>query len=78
MIWNKLIKREVFLKAYEIFKNQIYHEKWNYHEDNIWSTLVYKYANSMICINKVIYLYIVIIILQPFNLLFSQTNMNLK
>ena len=53
LIWNKLIKREVFLKAYEIFKNQIYFEKWNYHEDNIWSILVYRYANSMICINKI-------------------------
>ena len=57
LIWNKLIKREILIKAYKTFKNKIYHEKWNYHEDNIWSILIYKYANSMMCINKLIYNY---------------------
>lgn len=57
LIWNKLIKRNLFLKAYESFKNKIYNEKWNYHEDNIWSILIYKYANSMKCTNKVVYKY---------------------
>lgn len=57
LIWNKLIKREIFLKAYEIFKQKIYGEKWNYHEDNIWSILVHKYAKTMKCINKLIYIY---------------------
>ena len=36
-IWNKLIKREIFLKAYQMFKDEIYNGKWNYFEDNIWS-----------------------------------------
>ena len=57
LIWNKLIKRELLLKAYQVFKKTIYHDKWNYHEDNIWSLLIYKYAKSMICIKKVIYIY---------------------
>ena len=57
LLWNKLIKRDIFLKAYEIFKEKIYGEKWNYHEDNIWSILVHKYAKSMKCINKLIYVY---------------------
>ena len=56
-IWNKLVKKELFLKAYEIFKPKIYGEKWNYGEDEIWSILVNKYAKSMICINKLIYIY---------------------
>ena len=57
LIWNKFIKRKIMLKAYEIFKNKVYSQKWNYHEDNIWSILVYKYSNSMLCINNTIYLY---------------------
>ena len=57
LIWNKLIKRDIFLKAYEYFKEKIYGEKWNYHEDNIWSILVHKYAKTMKCINKLIYIY---------------------
>ncbi len=56
-ITNKLIKRELFENAYKIYKNYIYGEKWNYYEDNIWSILVYKYANSSIFINKIIYYY---------------------
>ena len=48
MITNKLIKREIFLEAYEEFKDEIYNGKWNYHEDNIWSILVniYNYHND--------------------------------
>ena len=57
LIWNKLIKREVFLKAYEVFKKEIYDKKWNYFEDDIWSILVNKYAKSKICTNKLIYIY---------------------
>ena len=30
LIWNKIVKREIYLKAYEIFKEKIYEEKWNY------------------------------------------------
>ena len=57
LIWNKLVKKEIYLQAYNIFKQKIYNEKWNYHEDNIWSILVNKYAQKMICINKLIYIY---------------------
>ena len=57
LIWNKLVKRDLFIKAYEEFKDKIYGEKWNYHEDNIWSILVNKYAKSKVCLNKVIYIY---------------------
>lgn len=57
LIWNKLIKKDIYLKAYEVFKEKVYSDKWNYHEDNIWSILVHKYANSLICIKKIIYIY---------------------
>ena len=57
LLWNKLVKRELMLKAYELFKNEIYSEKWNYGEDNIWSIIINKYARSMLCINKIIYIY---------------------
>ena len=56
-IVNKLIKREIFLKAYNLFKKYIYSNKWNYHEDNIWSFLVHKVASSKICVRKIIYVY---------------------
>ena len=45
------------MKAYEIFKEQIYAEKWNYSEDEIWSALIYRYAKSMLCVEKIIYIY---------------------
>ncbi len=57
LITNKLIKRSLFLKAYRKFKKKIYQGKWNYGEDEVWSILVNKYANSMICIKKVIFIY---------------------
>jgi len=57
LIVNKLIKRELFLKVYELFMSQAYKKFWNYHEDNIWSILVNKYANSKICTKKVVYFY---------------------
>ena len=57
LLWNKLVKRKLMLKAYELFKNKIFSEKWNYGEDSIWSILINKYAKSMICLNKTIYLY---------------------
>ena len=37
--------------------SKIYKKFWNYHEDNIWSILINKYANSKICTKKVIYFY---------------------
>ena len=45
------------LKSYEYFKSNIYSDKWNYGEDTIWSVLINKYAKSMICIRKTIYIY---------------------
>ena len=57
LIWNKLIKKRIFMKAYNTFKEKIYGEKWNYGEDEIWSILVNKYARSKICIGKTIYIY---------------------
>ena len=41
LIWNKLIKKELYLYVYELFKKEIYNKKWNYHEDNIWSILTF-------------------------------------
>ena len=57
LITNKLIKRELFKKAYILFKEKIYGEKWNYAEDEIWSCLINKLANSKICVEKAIYIY---------------------
>ena len=57
LITNKLIKREILLKAYDAFKSRIYGEKWNYGEDEIWSILVNKFSNSMICVSKNIFFY---------------------
>ena len=57
LITNKLIKREILYKAYELFYSYIYRDKWNYHEDNIWSILVHKLAASKLCIKKLIYIY---------------------
>lgn len=56
-ITNKLIKRELFENAYKLFKKYIFWKKWNYYEDNIWSILIYKYANTSMFINKIIYIY---------------------
>ena len=57
LIWNKLVKKELFIKVYDLFISQIYKMYWNYHEDNIWSILLNKYANSMLCVRKIIYIY---------------------
>ena len=57
VFWNKLIKKNIIIKAYKIFKEKINSVKWNFHEDNIWSILIHKYAKSMICVKKVIYDY---------------------
>ena len=57
LIWNKFIKKSLFRKAYKLFEKKIYTERWNYHEDNIWSLLINKYSQSMLCTNKLIYIY---------------------
>lgn len=56
-ITNKLIKSELLKYIYKIFEKKINGDKWNYHEDNIWSILIHKYANSSINLNKIIYYY---------------------
>ena len=45
LLWNKLVKRTLMLKAYELFKIKIFSEKWNYREDNkmIFGVLINKY-----------------------------------
>ena len=58
LIWNKLIKKEIYFKSFSFFAKYIYSDKkWNYHEDNIWSILVNKFARSKLCVNKIIYKY---------------------
>ena len=57
LIVNKLIKKEIFLSAYEEFKYKIYNGKWNYFEDDIWNILVNRFAKSRICINRLVYIY---------------------
>ena len=57
LIWNKIIKKEIYLKAYETYKNKIYGEKINYADDEVWSGLVNKYANSKKCVNRFVYIY---------------------
>ena len=56
-IWNKLIKKEIYLSAYEDFKDEIYNGKWNYFEDDIWNILVHRYAKSKKCVDKLVYIY---------------------
>lgn len=57
VLWNKIIERNLLRKVYKLFETHIYSNKWNYGEDTIWSLLINKYAKSMICANKTIYLY---------------------
>ena len=63
MIWNKFIKKEIFLKAYEFFKKDIYNGKWNFFEDDIWSILVNKFAKTKLCVDKLVLFIIIIIII---------------
>ena len=56
-IWNKLIKKELFMKAYKFFEKYIYMWKWNFHEDLVWSILVNKFAKSKMCLDKLVYIY---------------------
>ena len=57
IIWNKLIKREIFIKVAKTVKKFMVRERWNHHEDTVWSLLSHKYAKSMKCIDKVLYIY---------------------
>ena len=59
LIWNKFVKKEVFLKVVEQYKQLIFRKKIIYGEDEIYSMLklLNKNAKSMICENKLIYIY---------------------
>ena len=57
LIWNKLIKKEVFIKAYSFFKKEIDNGRWNYFEDDIWSILVNKFAKTKLCVDHLVYKY---------------------
>ena len=57
LICNKLIKKNIFLKALNDFRKEIYNLKWNYFEDDIWSILVNKYSRSKFCVNRLVYIY---------------------
>lgn len=57
IITNKMIKKEIYHKIFESFKPEILSKKWIYHDDNIFSILAHKYANSSLLVNKVIYKY---------------------
>jgi len=56
-ITNKLVRKEIFMKAFHEFKEEIFDERWNYHEDNIWNYLVRKFAKSIKILDKYIYYY---------------------
>ena len=56
-ITNKIIIKEIFMKAYNEFKEEIFDGHWNYYEDNIWNYLVRKYAKTIKILNKYIYSY---------------------
>ena len=57
MISNKLIKKDIYQKIFDDFKEIISETKYNYFEDDILSILVHKYANILRCLDKVIYRY---------------------
>jgi glycosyltransferase involved in cell wall biosynthesis len=57
LMTNKFVKKEIFLKVLNEFKKKIYYNKWNYHEDNIWSVLLHKTAKLKKNINKYVYIY---------------------
>ena len=57
VLWNKLVKRQLMLKVCKISKKNIYNNKWNYVDDSFLSILINKYAESKICIDKIIYIY---------------------
>ena len=58
MITNKFIKKDIIIKAYNCFKNQIYKNKWNFYEDVIWNIFIKKYSRSNKNLNRYIYLYL--------------------
>lgn len=57
IIWNKLIKRKLIMKVMLLVDHYLYEGKWNHHDDNVLSLFVHKYAKSMRCLKKIIYVY---------------------
>ena len=56
-ITNKLVEKNLFLKAFNDFKDEIFGNHWDHHEDNVWCYLVRKYANSIGTIHRYVYEY---------------------
>ena len=57
IITNKLIKKNLFLKAFKKFEKYIYSHKWNYCEDNIWNKIIKILSKSCMKVNRFIYIY---------------------
>ena len=57
VMWNKLIRKNIFLKALDDFRNEIYNLNWTFFDDDIWNILVHKHSKSKMCINKLVYIY---------------------
>ena len=57
IITNKLVKRELYLKVFQIIKERIYGPKWIIHDDNLWNNLIKKNANSKAIVREYIYYY---------------------
>ena len=57
LMTNKFVKKEIFLKVLNEFKKKIYYNKWNYHEDNVWSVLLHRTGKLKNDINKYVYIY---------------------
>ena len=56
-ITNKLIGRNIIIKAFEYYCKYIYRNRWNFHEDNIWNLLVRKFSKKTAVLNEYIYIY---------------------
>ena len=56
-ITNKLMDREIILKAYKYYSKYIYKNIWNFHEDNVWNLLVRKFSKKTEILNEYIYIY---------------------
>ena len=59
LIWNKFIKKEVYLKAYKAYEKRINGDNWIHYDDNIWAVLIHKYAKTLECVNKTLYIHII-------------------
>lgn len=57
LISNKLVARNVYLKAYSFLEERIFGNKWIVHDDNAWNLLIRKYSNNSTIFNQYIYYY---------------------